>query len=99
MSLLDDSINGETKQKTWKEDCLFYKYSAEGPLFLVEENEQAFSIVYGMHEKGLVLSKTQILVISKKHRENFSELTKEEWVAHLPLIKDAIKRIKKLESK
>jgi histidine triad (HIT) family protein len=84
---------GGSSTRKYKKDCLFCSYSANNPRFLISKNQHAFSIVYGMQEKGLCLSKAQILVISENHRENFSELTKEEWKGHLPLIKDAIRKI------
>jgi len=44
---------------------------------LIGKNKEAFSTVYGK-EKGSILSKAHALVISREHRKNFSELTKEE---------------------
>jgi histidine triad (HIT) family protein len=92
--LFNEDWGAKTKRE-YKKDCLFCSYSAKLPRFLISENDKAFSIVYGMQERGLCLSKAQVLVISKEHRENFSELTKDEWSACLLLIKDAIEKIGK----
>ena len=96
MGELFEENGSKRPAREYKKDCLFCSYSAKPPRHLIEENKHAFSVVYGMHEKGLVLSKAQVLVISKEHRENFSELTKEEWEAHFPLIKNVIRRINKV---
>src|SRR5437660_12900252 len=88
--------SGNRLPETYKKDCLFCSYVDKQPHHLISKNREGFSVVYGMHDKGLVFSKAQALVISREHRENFSELSKEEWKAHLPLTKDAIKKISKV---